>query len=129
MLIYSGANYHFWVINDHFGGPSGQILQKKAGKGQSLPPFLAMPGFWVHMVPQLIPKLENVLRDQSLSSKPRSKRDPSTVLLGDHHGQYEHYHDIFFFFQSHLSGSKPLIDEALVHLFLNLLSQALQIRN
>ena len=29
-MIYSGANYHFWVINDHFGGPSvhcGQILQ------------------------------------------------------------------------------------------------------
>ena len=36
-----GRNYHFWVINDHFGGPSGhcgQILQKNPGKGQSPPP-------------------------------------------------------------------------------------------
>ena len=54
-----GANYHFCGINEHFGGPSvywGQTLQKNPCKGQSPPPaFLAMPGFWVHMVPQPIP--------------------------------------------------------------------------
>ena len=51
-------NYHFLVMNDHFGGPSvhcGQILQKNPGKGQSPPPFLAMPGFWVHMDQQPTP--------------------------------------------------------------------------
>ena len=35
-------NYHFLVMNDHFGGPSvhcGQILQKNPGKGQSPPPL------------------------------------------------------------------------------------------
>ena len=60
-MIYSGeemhtlgANYHFLGINEHFGGPSvhcGQILHKNPGKGQSPP-----PPFWVHMVPQPIPK-------------------------------------------------------------------------
>ena len=32
----------FFVMNDHFGGPSvhcGQILQKIPGKGQTPPPF------------------------------------------------------------------------------------------
>ena len=67
-MIYSGeeghtlgANYHFLGINEHFGGPSvhcGQILQKNPGKGQS-PPFLAMPGFWVHVVPQPLPNWES----------------------------------------------------------------------
>ena len=49
-----GGNYHFLLINDHFKGPSvhcGQILQNNTGKGQSPPPFLAMPGFWEHLEP------------------------------------------------------------------------------
>ena len=56
-----GGNYHFLVINDHFGGPSGhcgQILQKNPGKGQSPPPFLAMPGFWEHLVLQPLPYIQ-----------------------------------------------------------------------
>ena len=47
-----GWNYHFLVMNDHFGGSSvhcGQILQKLLARGRA-PPFLAMPGLWVHTV-------------------------------------------------------------------------------
>ena len=35
-----GGNYHFWVINDHFGGHCGQIPPKKTWQGTE-PPFLA----------------------------------------------------------------------------------------
>ena len=108
-------------------GPQGKSF-KKAGKGQSLPPFLAMPGFWVHMVPQLIPKFETFSEikvcHQSLDSKGILAQCFSEIIMVN-----RNIIKTFFFFQSHLSGSKPLIDEALVHLFLNLLSQALQIRN
>ena len=51
-------NYHFLVMNDHFGGTSvhcGQILQKNPGKGQT--PLTAMPGFWEHLVPHPLPYL------------------------------------------------------------------------
>ena len=72
-----GHNCHFWVINDHFGGPSvhcGQILQKNPGKGQSPPPFLAMPAFWVHMVPQPIPKRRSFsIIEPSAMSRPTGR--------------------------------------------------------
>ena len=48
-----GRNYHFWVINDHFGGHCGQILQQK-----SCPPPPFWPGFWEHLEPQPLPNVE-----------------------------------------------------------------------
>ena len=42
-----GGNYHFWVINDHFGEPSvpcGQILQKILARGRA-PPLLQCQDF------------------------------------------------------------------------------------
>ena len=42
-------------------GPQGIVdksSKKILARGRAPPPFLAMPGFWVHMVPQLIPKFE-----------------------------------------------------------------------
>ena len=70
-MIYSGeeghtlgVNYHFWGMNDHFGGSSvqcGQILQKILA--EPLPPFLAMPGFWVHTAygPPINPLQEGII--------------------------------------------------------------------
>ena len=72
------GNCHFMVMNDHFGGPSvhcGQILHKNPGKGQSPP-----PPFWVHMVPQPIPKPRNL----SHSSVPPTHEHGGHVHVADH---------------------------------------------
>ena len=75
-MIYSGeeghtlgANYHFLGINEHFGGPSVHC-----GAEPLRPPFLAMPAFWVHMVPQPIPKRRSFsIIEPSAMSRPTGR--------------------------------------------------------